>query len=87
MAILSAASVFLTLRILAVTLWSTSSVAAVPSPQASATPEASDGYWLASIPRNGKVAYGDSSTQIYRNVKDFGAKGKQFFLPGSADNI
>lgn len=75
MVILSAASLFLILRILLVTLWPASLVDAVPRPQANAPSAASDGYWLASIPRNGKVAYGDSSFQIYRNVKDFGAKG------------
>ena len=33
------------------------------------------GYWFSTIPRQGKVAYGDSNFKIYRNVKDFGAKG------------
>jgi glucan 1,3-beta-glucosidase len=75
MAILSAASLFFILRILLVTLWPAFLVDAVPRPQTDAPPPASDGYWLASIPRNGKVAYGDSSFQIYRNVKEFGAKG------------
>ena len=32
-------------------------------------------YWLANINRNGVVAYGDSSYQIFRNVKNFGAVG------------
>jgi hypothetical protein len=32
-------------------------------------------YWLASIQRQGTVAFGGSSYQIFRNVKDFGAKG------------
>ncbi|KAI4194277.1 MAG: hypothetical protein LQ350_007859 [Teloschistes chrysophthalmus] len=36
---------------------------------------ASSSYWLADIKRQGKVAYGDSNFQIFRNVKDFGAKG------------
>ncbi len=75
MAFLSAASLFFILRLLLVTLWPASLVGAVPTPQAGAPSAAADGYWLASIPRNGKVAYGDSSFQIYRNVKDFGAKG------------
>jgi glucan 1,3-beta-glucosidase len=80
MAILSAASLFFILRILLITLWPASLVDAVPRPQdnAAAAAAAGDGYWLSSIPRNGKVAYGDSSFQIYRNVKDFGAKGTWF---------
>lgn len=32
-------------------------------------------YWVSQIQRQGKVAYGDPNHQIYRNVKDFGAKG------------
>lgn len=32
-------------------------------------------YWLANIKRQGTVAYGSSSYQIFRNVKDFGAVG------------
>ncbi|KAL8639668.1 MAG: hypothetical protein Q9228_003325 [Teloschistes exilis] len=36
---------------------------------------ASSSYWLADIKRQGKVAYGDSNFQIFRNIKDFGAKG------------
>lgn len=61
-----------------VTLWPASLVDAIPRPQESAPLSASSDYWLASIPRNGKPAYGDAGFQIYRNVKDFGAKGMQF---------
>lgn len=33
-------------------------------------------YWLASIARQGVVAYGASpSYKVFRNVKDYGAKG------------
>ncbi|OBT89655.1 hypothetical protein VE02_01791 [Pseudogymnoascus sp. 03VT05] len=32
-------------------------------------------YWQSDIKRQGTVAYGDSSFKIFRNVKDFGAKG------------
>ncbi|EPE10802.1 glycoside hydrolase family 55 protein [Ophiostoma piceae UAMH 11346] len=35
----------------------------------------SSGYWVETIARNGAPAFGDASYQIYRNVKDFGAKG------------
>lgn len=82
MAVLSAASLFLILRILLVTLWPASLVDAAPKPQADVPTAAADGYWLASIPRNGKVAYGDSSYKIFRNVKEYGAKGKLHMVPG-----
>jgi glucan 1,3-beta-glucosidase len=85
MVLLSAASLFFILRILLVTLWPASLVDAVPRPQADAPSTAASDYWLASIPRNGKVAYGDSGFQIYRNVKDFGAKGRYFFVPLTND--
>ncbi|PQE18638.1 Glucan 13-beta-glucosidase protein [Rutstroemia sp. NJR-2017a BVV2] len=51
--------------------------APVPVPQTTGTATAgtSSSYWLASIKRQGTVAYGESSFQIFRNVKDFGAKG------------
>lgn len=75
MAILSAASFLLLLKILCFTLWPTSYVGAVPTPQTNPPAAAANGYWLASIPRNGKAAYGDPNFQIYRNVKDFGARG------------
>ena len=37
---------------------------------------ASSNYWLANIQRQGVVAFGAPGFQIYRNVMDFGAKGK-----------
>ena len=56
----------------------------VASPQATtaASPTAaaagtSSSYWLANIQRQGTVPFGNSSSYtIFRNVKDFGAKGK-----------
>ncbi|KAK3082229.1 hypothetical protein LTS18_010646 [Coniosporium uncinatum] len=36
---------------------------------------AESGYWLANIKRQGTVAYGDSGFKVFRNVKDYGAKG------------
>lgn len=37
----------------------------------------SSSYWVANIKRQGTVAFGSSTDyQIFRNVKDFGAKGK-----------
>jgi glucan 1,3-beta-glucosidase len=48
---------------------------AAPTPQASTT-ASSSGFWMANIERQGTVAFGNSSSyQIFRNVKDFGAKG------------
>ena len=32
-------------------------------------------YWVSTIQRQGKVAYGDPNHKIFRNVKEFGAKG------------
>lgn len=32
-------------------------------------------YWMSQIPRQGKVAYGNSSYAIWRNVRDYGAQG------------
>ncbi|OJJ34994.1 hypothetical protein ASPWEDRAFT_112263 [Aspergillus wentii DTO 134E9] len=43
---------------------------------------ASSEYWVENIKRQGEVAFGNSSAyQVFRNVKDFGAKGD-----GSADD-
>ncbi|KAE8385789.1 hypothetical protein ETB97_001033 [Aspergillus alliaceus] len=40
------------------------------------TPRAASGYWVGTIKRQGAVAFGNGTDyQIYRNVKDFGAKG------------
>lgn len=40
--------------------------------------QASSSYWLANINRQGIVAYGtDSGYKVYRNVKDYGAKGEK----------
>jgi hypothetical protein len=32
-------------------------------------------YWLASIERQGTVAFGASDYKVFRNVKDYGAAG------------
>lgn len=53
---------------------------AVPVPQAngpvSAVSTAASGYWVGSIQRRGAVAFGNNTSyQVFRNVKDFGAKG------------
>lgn len=38
--------------------------------------QTSSAYWLANIKRQGTVPYSSNSTyQIYRNVRDYGAKG------------
>lgn len=60
---------------------------AAPRPQGQA-PTAlttSSTYWLSQIPRQGSVAFGsDTSYQIFRNVKDYGAVGMKqcSSLPG-----
>jgi hypothetical protein len=51
-------------------------VQAAPMPQAAGS-SAGSSYWLSSIKRQGTVAFGSSSDyQIFRNVMDFGAKGR-----------
>ncbi|KAF4991871.1 hypothetical protein FDECE_13898 [Fusarium decemcellulare] len=57
------------------------SVSLLPAPQStSAAPEygvsaADSSWWLATIERQGAVAYGSADYKIFRNVKDYGAKG------------
>jgi hypothetical protein len=51
-------------------------VLALPNPQATISPASSSSYWVATIHRQGTVAYGnDSSYLVFRNVMSFGAKG------------
>ncbi|KAH8589966.1 pectate lyase superfamily protein-domain-containing protein [Bisporella sp. PMI_857] len=70
MAIFSITSLIVALR-----LFSTISAAPTPIPQGTNSGTAASSYWLASIARQGTVAYGDSGHQVFRNVKDFGAVG------------
>ena len=38
-------------------------------------------FWLEEIKHQGRVAFGDDSTyKVFRNVRDFGAKGQSTFL-------
>lgn len=83
-------SAVLTTTLLALRLFSLDALAApaplpepAPAPQASGAPAAAaaGGYWVASIERSGKSAFGDQNYKIFRNVKDYGAKGD-----GSADD-
>lgn len=49
---------------------------AAPAPQDDGAVAASS-YWLSSIERKGAVPFGKGGDyQVFRNVKDFGAKGK-----------
>ncbi|OAX78460.1 hypothetical protein ACJ72_07232 [Emergomyces africanus] len=50
---------------------------AIPMPQNDPPPEASGGFWVGSIERQGAPAFNQAGSkyQLYRNVKDFGAKG------------
>ncbi|KAK5659718.1 hypothetical protein OQA88_929 [Cercophora sp. LCS_1] len=61
-------STILTFFYLAWSLWAPA--LAVPAPR-----QASSGYWLATIDRQGKAAFGDPNHKVFRNVKDFGAVG------------
>lgn len=49
-------------------------VEAAPTPQAADASASS--FWVANIKRQGTAAFGSNSYQVFRNVKDFGAKGK-----------
>jgi glucan 1,3-beta-glucosidase len=51
--------------------------AAPDGPAASGVPAApgSTTYWVSNIARNGAVAFGTAGYKVFRNVKDYGAKG------------
>lgn len=74
----STAATFVTLRLLLLVAAPPSLVGAAPA-DTTTTPtqnSASSNYWLASIKRQGTPAFSNSSSYtIYRNVRDFGAKG------------
>jgi len=64
-------------HIILAVFWPSALVQALPRLQTRQKPVAnSSSYWVANINRQGTVAYGKNANyQIYRNVKDFGAKG------------
>lgn len=71
----SAAALFVTLRVLLLSV-STSPVEAVPVTSTSTkTTSTSSSYWVANIQRQGTVAFGNSSYNVFRNVQDYGATG------------
>lgn len=42
---------------------------------------ASSGYWVANVNRQGVAAFNKNADyQVFRNVKDFGAKGKLYMI-------
>lgn len=49
--------------------------APAPLPAAMDAAGTASSYWLSTITRQGTVAYGNASHQVFRNVKDFGAAG------------
>ncbi|KAI9855770.1 MAG: hypothetical protein M1824_005843 [Vezdaea acicularis] len=94
MATFSTIALFVALRFFLLLLGPANLVGAVPTPQisnltgavftsqASAAPVGT-GYWLSTIQRQGQAAFNGapSTYKVYRNVKDFGAKGD-----GSSDD-
>lgn len=70
MATFSLISLFVALR-----LFLLISAAPTPASVPQVNAAAASSYWLSSIARTGTVAFGDSAHQVFRNVKDFGAKG------------
>lgn len=77
MAILQSTMLFI-VHILLLLGLSTFLVDAAPMPQASASAATSD-FWVSTIKRQGTTPFGQSNYQVYRNVKDYGAKGKTHF--------
>ena len=51
-----------------------------PAPNAAPKPQADAPYWLAQIQHQGISAFGPGGYQVFRNVMDFGAKGKQILV-------
>lgn len=84
MVAISSIAVVAALRFVLLLIAPTSPVGAVPlehgQTQLLAAPSS---YWLSDIKRQGTVAFGDSNFQVFRNVKDFGAKGT-LKLPSSS---
>ncbi|KAG8528789.1 uncharacterized protein KY384_006477 [Bacidia gigantensis] len=75
-AVFTSIATFFTLRLLALILAPTSLVEAVPvESSAPSDNHGSSSFWMSSIQRQGKVPFGKSDFKIYRNVKDYGAKG------------
>ena len=77
----AAAAAFTALRLLALLVAAPSSVEAVPAPLPADTPDqtspaSAPGYWISNIKRQGSVAFGDANFKVFRNVKDYGAKGE-----------
>ena len=65
---------------LAVALTVAASVGAVPADLSASQLEARQatygaGYWMETIKRQGAPAFGTSGYKVFRNVKDYGAKG------------
>ena len=79
-ALTSLATLF-ALRLLALTVAPASPVGAVPVDQNTPQQNAGSSYWMSTIKRQGTVPFGKSDFKVFRNVKDYGAKGD-----GSADD-
>jgi hypothetical protein len=54
---------------------------AAPAPQEAPPAGAASNYWVSSIKRQGVVPFGNKDFKVFRNVKDYGAKGD-----GSSDD-
>ncbi|GKT47587.1 glucan 1,3-beta-glucosidase [Colletotrichum spaethianum] len=69
------ATTLLALRLFSQDVLAAPAPAPAPVPQATTAAAAAGGFWVASIERRGTSAFGDANYKIYRNVKDYGAKG------------
>lgn len=65
---------FVALRLLLIFFGSGDPVGAVPMPQSPTLPSSTT-YWVSNIKRQGVAAFGAGGYQVFRNVKDFGARG------------
>ena len=74
MAGFTSVALFIVLRFFAIIMSSSQSAGAAPTNATQPTGAAST-YWISQIERRGIVAFGDPGHKVYRNVRDFGAKG------------
>lgn len=67
-------AIFISLALYLVLQFFTTLIGAAPTDIAK-PPGAATTYWLSTIQRQGTVPFGDAAFKVFRNVRDFGAKG------------
>ncbi|KAF2202472.1 pectin lyase-like protein [Delitschia confertaspora ATCC 74209] len=81
MVALGAGALLLTVRMLLSLSSASAAPLAAPVAQGAVAPAADSDFWMSSIKRQGVQPFGPAGFKIYRNVKDYGAKGD-----GSSDD-